>query len=241
MKALMLPLTTLLALSTLEAVQASEGHLLNASLKVHSSQLRGRRRHSSPQHFHRFRPHPFKQRRLRRKFPFKRKRVFLQPHPGIHYRQYIRPFPSLKNSHHSHREFYPHDYHPVRRKIRIRPGRVTVNPEEAKTPRRIYVNSVPELEPIHTLPAEFVGPDGQYDRQGLAKQITLKMGQDPELEPLLKTLEITQQDSRVIFKGQLPNQTVLDKLVAISKATRGVQTIETQQVVILATNQSQLE
>ncbi|MEO0373455.1 MAG: hypothetical protein AAF329_02280 [Cyanobacteria bacterium P01_A01_bin.17] len=129
----------------------------------------------------------------------------------------------------------------MRRKIRIRPDRVTVTPEESNTPRRIYVNSVPELEPIHTLPAEFVGPDGQYDRQGVAKQITLKMAQDPELEPLLKTLEVTQQDSRVIIKGQIPNKTLLDKLIAISKATRGVQTIETQQVVILATNQSVLE
>lgn len=238
----MLPLTTLLALLTLEAVQASEGFhpIANPSLRVHSSQVRKRRRHFSPQRLHHFGPHLIKPHRQHRKFPFKRKRVFLQPHSGIYYRRYIHPFPSLKNSHHRHRESYPHRY-PVRRKTRIRPGRVTVNPEADRTPQRLYLNAVPDLKPIPTLPAEFVGPDGKYDPQGVAKQITLKMQQNPELAPLLQTLEVKQRDSHIILKGQVPNQTLLNKIISISRATRGLQKLETQHVIVLDPNESPLE
>jgi hypothetical protein len=234
MKALVLTLTTLLTLLTWEAVQASEDiQFIDSSVNSLSVQIKGSRRLSSPQRFHPSKRHSVQQRRLQRRFPYRHRHVFLQPYPRSYDRRYVRLSPSVKGTHYFHHESYVHDY-PARRKIRIRPSSgITVKPHKSGSPSHIYVNSVSELEPIRTLPAEFVGPNGEYDEQGLAKQIILKMSQDSELKPLLETLEVTQQDRRVIFKGQVPSQTLLDKVVAMSKTMRGIQTIETQHVMVL--------
>jgi hypothetical protein len=234
MKALVLTLTTLLTLLTLEAVQASENtQFVDSSVNSLSVQVKGPRKSSPPQHFQTFKRHSVQQRRLQRRLPYRRHRqVFLQPYPGRYYRRYVRLSPSIKDTHYFDHESYVHDY-PAPKKIRIRPSGTTAKPYESGSPSHIYVNSVSELEPIRTLPAEFVGPNGEYDEQGLAKQIILEMSQDPELKPLLETLEVTQHDRRVIFKGQVPSQALLDKVIAMSKTMRGIQTVETQQVTVL--------
>ena len=138
----------------------------------------------------------------------------------------------MKRFRHIHRESHLQEY-PSRRHVRVRP-RIPIKPSKAHSPSRIYLNSVPELAPIRTLPAEFVGPNGEYDEQGLAKQIILEISRDPELESLLETLEVTQQKTRVIFTGHVPSQALLTKVIEMSETVRGLQSIEAHQVIVLA-------
>ncbi len=81
---------------------------------------------------------------------------------------------------------------------------------------------------------EHVGPEGKYDDQGLAKRVIIGMVGNPELKPLLTTLDVRQQGNRVFLRGEVPNQATLDKVVELAKDMKGAKTVDSSEVIVLS-------
>lgn len=97
------------------------------------------------------------------------------------------------------------------------------------------VSSTPlqtDVDPMETpIPPEYVGLKGELDRNGLAKRVALAFDNDPELQDI-DTLYVAQMDSKVILKGEVPNQPVLDRMVQVAQGIDGAETVDTSQVTV---------
>lgn len=98
--------------------------------------------------------------------------------------------------------------------------------------RRIYFNSFPRRRSY--LAPEHVGPEGKYDHQGLAKRVILGLVADPNLKPLVATLDIQQKGDKVLLSGEVPNQESLDQVIELVKNTKGAKSVDTTEVVVLS-------
>ncbi|MFM7428220.1 MAG: hypothetical protein ACKO7W_25020 [Elainella sp.] len=88
--------------------------------------------------------------------------------------------------------------------------------------------SEPRLH-LAQIPLEYVGVNGEYDPQGLAKRVALAFDQHPELHDL-KTLCILQQGSRISLLGKVATGLLLQKVVACVRQVEGVQAVDVSQV-----------
>lgn len=80
-----------------------------------------------------------------------------------------------------------------------------------------------------SIPAERVGLNGEYDDSGLAKRVALAFDEDSTLDDI-ETLWVAQTGSTVVFKGTVPNQQILDRMVSVAKGVRGAKAVDTTQV-----------
>ena len=80
-----------------------------------------------------------------------------------------------------------------------------------------------------SIPAFRVGLNGEYDPSGLAKRVASALAEDPELTKIA-TIYVAQTGSIVIFKGTVPNQAVLDKMVTIAQSVDGATRVEAERV-----------
>lgn len=81
------------------------------------------------------------------------------------------------------------------------------------------------------IPDYKIGLTGEFDESGLAKRVTLAFDEDSQLEDV-ETLWVAQLSSKVVLKGKVPSQAVLDKMVAIAKDVDGATAVDTSQVEI---------
>lgn len=89
-----------------------------------------------------------------------------------------------------------------------------------------------DVDPMETpIPPEYVGLKGELDRNGLAKRVALSFDNDPELQDI-DTLYVAQMDSKVILKGVVPSQRVLDRMVQVAQGIDGTETVDTSQVTV---------
>lgn len=232
MKTPALALTTLLALSGAEAILAKKA-IAQVSPQAQVVQLAGwpNRHYPGLQRRH------LRRRGLGRRFPIRRQRILRTPR--LYRRRYVRRFPAYSDP--CYAPFYqPHRVYrrPYRSRRRVkvrsyRSYRSNINPSQlnSSSPSRIHINTVPAQ--IETYPAAFLGPEGQYDEQGLAKRISLELNQDPELAPLLTSLDIEQNDSQILIKGEVPSQDVLNRIVDVAEQEQGLEAIDVQQVTVL--------
>jgi hypothetical protein len=82
-----------------------------------------------------------------------------------------------------------------------------------------------------TIPAERMGPTGEYDESGLAKRVALAFDNTPELKDL-QGLFVAQTGSTVVLKGKAPDQATLDRLVEVARGVSGTTDVTVDQVSI---------
>ena len=81
------------------------------------------------------------------------------------------------------------------------------------------------------IPDYKVGLTGEFDESGLAKRVTLAFDEDSQLDDV-ETLWVAQLSSKVVLKGKVPSQDILDKMVAVAKSVDGATAVDTSQVEI---------
>lgn len=74
-----------------------------------------------------------------------------------------------------------------------------------------------------------VGLDGNFDESGLAKRVALAFDEDSQLDDV-DTLWVAQTSDKVVLKGKVPSQAILDKMVSVAKSTDGAGSVDTSQV-----------
>lgn len=80
-------------------------------------------------------------------------------------------------------------------------------------------------------PPEFMGLEGEYDTNGLAKRVALAFDRNPALADL-DTLEVAQEGSTIVFRGSLPDESLLEELTQIAAKVDGTKAIDSHQVTI---------
>lgn len=83
------------------------------------------------------------------------------------------------------------------------------------------------------VPPEYMGLDGEYDPDGLAKRVALAFDRDPAIAEI-ETLNIVQEGSTIHLQGVIPNQETLDHMVEVARQVDGSKAIETNQVQVEA-------
>ena len=76
-----------------------------------------------------------------------------------------------------------------------------------------------------------IGLTGEFDESGLAKRVTLAFDEDSQLDDV-ETLWVAQLSSKVVLKGKVPSQAILDKMVTVAKGVEGATAVDTSQVEI---------
>ncbi|NET02716.1 MAG: phospholipid-binding protein [Sphaerospermopsis sp. SIO1G2] len=79
------------------------------------------------------------------------------------------------------------------------------------------------------IPPERLGLNGEYDQSGLAKRVALAFDEDPELTDFDR-LWVAQLGTTVVLKGEVPDQEILDKMVAAASSVNGTTDVNTEEV-----------
>ena len=80
-----------------------------------------------------------------------------------------------------------------------------------------------------SIPLERTGIDGEYDPSGLAKRVVNALAEDSILSDI-STVYVAQNNSKIIVKGTISNQTFLDRLVIVAQQVQGVSEVDISQV-----------
>lgn len=83
----------------------------------------------------------------------------------------------------------------------------------------------------NSIAIERTGLDGEYDPSGLAKRVAKALAEDSILSKV-STVYVAQNDSKIIFKGTISNQTLLDRLGTVARNVGGVSEVDISQVEI---------
>jgi osmotically-inducible protein OsmY len=76
-----------------------------------------------------------------------------------------------------------------------------------------------------------VGLNGEFDESGMAKRVALAFDEDPDLDDV-DTLWVAQLSSKVVLKGKVPSQQMLDKMVSVAMGVNGATEVDTSQVTV---------
>lgn len=139
-----------------------------------------------------------------------------------------RPFHRRRTFHHRRRFGRRFGHYPFRRRYRH------YSPYYHPFSRRLYLHHSTFPSRRSYIAPEHRGPEGQYDHQGLAKRVILGMVADPDLKPLVATLDIQQKGDTVFLSGEVPDQDALDKVIELVKKTKGAKKVETNEVLVLS-------
>ncbi|MGD1949271.1 MAG: phospholipid-binding protein [Leptolyngbyaceae cyanobacterium] len=108
--------------------------------------------------------------------------------------------------------------------------------KKASTPKKTAAapaaaaNSAPaSVAAEDEIPLCKIGLTGEFDESGLAKRVTLAFDEDSQLDDV-ETLWVAQLSSKVVLKGKVPSQAILDKMVAVAKDVEGATAVDTSQV-----------
>jgi osmotically-inducible protein OsmY len=82
-----------------------------------------------------------------------------------------------------------------------------------------------------SIPPERVGLNGEYDDSGLAKRVALAFDNDSEIDDI-DTVWVAQLSSKVVLKGKVPSQQILDKIVQVASGVNGATEVDTSQVTV---------
>ncbi|AFY99602.1 hypothetical protein [Calothrix sp. PCC 6303] len=80
---------------------------------------------------------------------------------------------------------------------------------------------------------EHMGLDAEYDANGLAKRVAAAFDKHPDIQDV-QTLEIFQDGCKIILKGSLPNQSILEQMIHVASKVDGTKAVDTSQVEIKA-------
>lgn len=82
-----------------------------------------------------------------------------------------------------------------------------------------------------SVPPAKVGLNGEFDESGLAKRVALAFDEDPNLDDI-ETLWVAQLSSKVVLKGKVPSQQILNQMVAVASKVDGATEVDTSQVTV---------
>jgi osmotically-inducible protein OsmY len=82
-----------------------------------------------------------------------------------------------------------------------------------------------------SIPPERVGLNGEYDDSGLAKRVAQAFDNDGQLDDI-NTLWVAQLSSKVVLKGKVPSEDILNKMVQVASGVSGATEVDTSQVTI---------
>ncbi len=106
----------------------------------------------------------------------------------------------------------------------------TVQAPPASNPSAPAQNySVPAAPQKPDIPPERLGLNGEYDDSGLAKRVALALDENPSTADF-ERLWIAQTGSTVVFKGEIPSQADLDRVVGIARGVYGAKDVKTTEV-----------
>ena len=105
-----------------------------------------------------------------------------------------------------------------------RPGAKKAAPKTAAAP----ANAAAAEDDI---PLCKVGLTGEFDESGLAKRVALAFDETNGLDDI-ETLWVAQLSSKVVLKGKVPSQAILDQMVSVAKDVDGATAVDTSQVEI---------
>jgi hypothetical protein len=104
----------------------------------------------------------------------------------------------------------------------------TVQAPPASNPSAPAQNyTVPAAPQKPDIPPERLGLDGEYDDSGLAKRVALALDEN---SADFERLWIAQTGSTVVFKGEIPSQADLDRVVGIARGVYGAKDVKTTEV-----------
>jgi osmotically-inducible protein OsmY len=103
--------------------------------------------------------------------------------------------------------------------------------EKPETPAEPMAQVVQQAAASQSISPAKVGPDGNFDESGLAKRVALAFDNDPVVADI-DTIWVAQLSSKVVLKGKVSTQELLDKLVAIASAEEGATSVDTDQVTV---------
>lgn len=89
-----------------------------------------------------------------------------------------------------------------------------------------------EAAGVDEIPPERVGLYGEYDQSGLAKRVVLAFDEDDELDDE-ERLWVAQTGGKVVLKGEVSSQDILDKMVDVAMGVDGSTEVDTEQVAVL--------
>lgn len=81
------------------------------------------------------------------------------------------------------------------------------------------------------IPLEYVGIQGEYDPQGLAKRVAQRFEQHP-LVKNIETLCILQNGARISLLGKIDDAVLLQQVIDLAKQVSGTKEVDVSQVVI---------
>jgi len=85
--------------------------------------------------------------------------------------------------------------------------------------------------PAEGIPAAKVGLNGEFDESGLAKRVALAFDEADGLDDI-DTLWVAQLSGKVVLKGKVPTQALLDKAVSIAGGVSGAEGVDSSQVTV---------
>ena len=74
-----------------------------------------------------------------------------------------------------------------------------------------------------------IGLEGEFDESGLAKRVALAHDNDSQLDDE-ERLWVAQLSSKGVLKGEVANQTTLDKMVSVAKGVKGCTDVDASAV-----------
>ncbi|MBD1923785.1 BON domain-containing protein [Microcoleus sp. FACHB-831] len=80
-------------------------------------------------------------------------------------------------------------------------------------------------------PPEYMGFEGEYDANGLAKRVAAAFDKDPDIGNV-ETLEIAQDGGTIVLKGTVPGEAVLSHIEEVAAKVDGTKALDTSQVTI---------
>lgn len=81
------------------------------------------------------------------------------------------------------------------------------------------------------IPHARVGLDGEHDLSGLAKRVAEALKKDATLVSI-SSIYVAQTESKIILKGAVANQNLLDRVVTVARNVKGVTDVDASQVQI---------
>jgi osmotically-inducible protein OsmY len=110
-----------------------------------------------------------------------------------------------------------------------------VKPDNAQVNPVANADNHSSSDPVNStgteVPPERLGLNGEYDQNGLAKRVALAFDEDGRFDDI-ESLYVAQLGSRVVLKGEIPSQDILEQLVEISRGVTGATDVLTDQVVV---------
>ena len=114
-----------------------------------------------------------------------------------------------------------------------KPQNAQVNPQPQQVPPSTPSASTTSAAPATTqsIPPERLGLNGEYDQSGLAKRVALAFDENSQLGDI-DTLWVAQTGGMVVWKGKVPSENILNKMISVAASVRGAKGVNTDEVTI---------